>query len=1006
MRSVTVALAGFTIALTAARGERLPVHRYSTADGLPSNWIGKISQDSRGYLWFVTREGLSRYDGYDFVNYTTANGLPRNTITDFLEARDGVYWVATTAGLARFDPQTAGVKKFTPYAPGEPYNPRINAIYQDHKEQLWCGTNDGLFRLRQQDPAGRVWRFEPVELTARKGQVPDHRVTSIFEDSRGDLWVSAIRSLYRLTRNGGVHEYQQGLGIDELWSGVLEDHHGRLWASNGSGLWELAPDGKGDYRLNAVLKPKDRLIIFDMLMDEGGTLWLGTNSGLIACAGANDCKAHGRVYAESNGLTYKDVLSLCVDRAGNLWLGTEGSGAMRIARSGFVTYTGADGLSFETQRHPTLFRDRSGEVHVAFSSLLYSRKGERFIPVLPAIPGTVRFPGWGWHQVVLQDHEGEWWIATGDGLVRFSAVPLDDLSHTPAKAVYTTRNGLRTQEIFRVFEDSRGDVWVACIGPQGVNGLTRWCRRENAFQPQPIHDSTTASAFAEDRDGAVWVGYYDGALVRFHNGKATLYGPADGLPKGGIQALHVDHAGRLWIASMGGGVSRLDHPGEPHPHFARYGLEQGLSSNLIFCMDEDSRGEIYLATGRGLDRIDASGEVKPGTIRHYSEADGLAPGEFRDVLFDHHGVLWCATTQGISHFHPEPEASRQRAPVLIRQVRVRGVPQAFSDLGLSTVPLLTLAPGQNQVQIDFSSMSFAPGEVLRYQYRLDPTDAEWSEPTAQRTVNYSTVPPGRYHFSARLATVPSGAPQSAATLEFEVLAPFWQRWWFRVPAFCAALGLLVWIHHYRTARLLELERIRTRIATDLHDDIGSGLAQIAVLAEASRARTQSYAADLNAALGNIGSVSREMAESLNDIVWSVNPQRDHATDLLQRIRRFASDVLSGSGISFGFRSSIPDGALLPTELRREVYLIFKEAINNLVRHSGSTRAEISIRIANDWLELVVEDNGNGLNEARNWQGHGLRSMSERARRIGGSIEFGPGPDGGLKLTLTAPVGHG
>ena len=993
------------LALGAAQ---LPVRSYSVADGLPSNTIGSITRDGRGYLWFATREGLSRFDGYDFVNYGRANGLPRNAVLDFLATREGTYWAATTVGIAKFDPNAPASGKFKLFAPQDPRARRINVLYQDRQGNVLCGSEYGAFRLRPTDAAGRNWDFEPVSLVLRSGKpsTNDRRVISLFEDSRQNLWIGTMAALYRVAPDGPASEYRLKSQLaDELWNQVLEDRAGRLWAATGTGLWRMDADGRGDYYPVPVLVPKERMIVTSMLEDPQGKLWLATSDGLIKCPHGGESCAGSQVYREANGIAFTDLTSLAADCEGSLWLGTNGGGAMRIARNGLVTYTPADGLDLHKGSQPTLFRDINGRTHVAFQSLVYVRRGERFFQVKPRMPNRTN-NAWGWHQTILQDHNGEWWIPSSFGLFRYPRVPVEALSRTPPKAVYTTRDGLKTNDIFRVWEDGRGGIWVGAIGPAGINGLSRWDRTRRRFEPYPAHDQTAVTAFAEDRAGSIWIGYWDGTLVRYRGGVPSLYQPSDGLAGGGIQALRIDHARRLWIASSGG-VTRVDVSAGDRPRFERFGVDQGLSSSIIFCLEEDRWGRMYLATARGLDRTNAAGEIESGKVRHYTQADGLGRGDLRDILFDNDGVLWCASAFTISRFQPERDAPRPPPVVYIRQVRVRGVPRPLSDLGETYIPKLLFAPSQNQLQIDFSAMAFAPGNVLRYQYRLDPADREWSEPSAQRTVNYSNVASGTYRFRARLAGDESQGANAPAVLEFQVLAPIWARWWFRALAACAVLVLFFWLHRYRTLRLLELERVRTRIATDLHDDIGSGLSQIAVLTEVARARADGYTADLNAALSDISSVARELVESMSDIVWSVNPRRDRSGDLLQRMRRFASDVLSGSNIDFTFRvSAREDKVRIPTEIRREVYLIFKEAVNNLARHSGSTRAVITISIEDGRLELRVEDNGNGLGELCREDGHGLRSMRERASRIGGRIDFDRGDVGGLRVTLRVSMRTG
>jgi hypothetical protein len=506
--------------------------------------------------------------------------------------------------------------------------------------------------------------------------------------------------------------------------------------------------------------------------------------------------------------------------------------------------------------------------------------------------------------------------------------------------------------------------------PLGVNGLSRWDRAANRFQ------------------SFVWVGYYDGALARYRDGRMTLFGPQDGLAVGGIQALHVDHAGRLWIASLGG-LMRVNSPGNERPHFERFGAEQGLASNVILCL---------VATSRGLDLVNADGVIAAGRVRHYTQADGLARGKLRDIVFDREGVLWSATSQGVSLLMPEAQHAPTRQPVLIRGIRIRGVPFALSDLGAAFLPNVTFAPDQNQLQIDFATVAFEPGETPQYQYRLEPADTGWSSPSLDRTVNYSNLAPGKYRFQARLAD----AQSPAAVMKFTVLAPLWQRWWFRSALLCAALGLLYWLHRYRTVRaardgapedancLRSPRRYRLGAFAD-RGAHGSG-------ARAMRsARSGSDAWQYRRVVARVG-------DSMNDIVWSVNPDRDHLRDLLQRMRRFASDVLAGKNIDFSFQAP-PGGEAerIPIDVRREVYLIFKETVNNLARHSSCTRAQIAFLTSDGWLELSVEDNGNGLGDRPREDAHGLRSMSARARRLGGTIEFSHGDSGGLRVALRVPL---
>jgi ligand-binding sensor domain-containing protein len=990
-----------------ASAEQLPIRAYGPADGFPSRVVEAITRDSRGFLWFATREGLAQFDGYEFRTYDKRNGLPRDEVFDFLETRDGVYWAATADGLAKFDPNAPVARKFTVYRPDSPDARRIRVLYEDRSGQIWCGTENGLFRLRRTN-SGQEWQMDPVPLVLDSGKPPiDPRISSILLDSHGNLWLGTIRALYRRSSSGRLSEFQISppIGVDFRWNALFEDSAGRLWAGAGYGLWRILPKGPDEYTLVPVFVPKQRLVISSMLSHPDGGLWLGTSSGLIHWIPSPDgLSGTKRLFNETNGLSHVDIAALATDCEGNLWMGTDGGGAMRLSPHDFVTFTSADGLSIARHGQPTLFRDRSGEVDVALHHVVNVQRGGSFIEYIPAVPIPPNgYPGWGWHQSILRDVAGEWWFATGTGLVRFPDVPVETLARTRPKAVYTDRDGLRTSDIFRIFEDSDAGIWIACIGPLGVNGLSRWDRHTSTLRHFPsAHPNSVASAFAEGHDRTIWIGYYDGALGRYRNGSFTYYTGQDGLADGGIQALHVDRAGRLWIASRRG-LTRVDAPAEEQPRFRRFGTVDGLSSNVMLCIAEDSAGRIYLATGRGIDRIDAGGEITGATVRHYTEANGLTKGDLVDVLVDRHGDLWASSKLGISRLTPEARQTPSAPPVVIRGLRIRGVPYPLSDLGETRVGRLTFASDQNQFEIDFSTLAFAPGVPIKYQYRLDPADRDWTEPSDQRTVTLSTVSPGSYRFSVRFSDGGLGGSGLPAILEFTILAPVWQRWWFRLTMISAMLGIIYWLHHYRTLRVVELERVRTRIASDLHDDIGSGLSQIAVLSEVARAQLDGASAGPKSTLMNIGLVSRELSECMSDIVWSVNPRRDRLSDLTQRMRRFSSDLLSGSNIDLHFLAPLTGEAVpIPAQMRREVFLIFKEAVNNLTRHSGCSRAEIEVSIEDASLKLRVEDNGTGMGD-RCHEGNGLRSMTERARRLGGAIEIGRSAIGGVCIVLRVPV---
>jgi two-component sensor histidine kinase len=446
---------------------------------------------------------------------------------------------------------------------------------------------------------------------------------------------------------------------------------------------------------------------------------------------------------------------------------------------------------------------------------------------------------------------------------------------------------------------------------------------------------------------------------------------------------------------------RYDHPEADRPAFRRYTTANGLSSDVILSLTEDRSGGIYVGNGSGVDRLD----VATGQVKRYTSADGLASGEVQASFRDHDGVLWFGTSAGLSRLVALTDRAPAPLPIAITSLRVGGVRQPGSELGETEISGLRYQANQNDVDVGFAGLAFAPGATLRYQYILEGADSEWSPPSPQRTVNYANLSPGSYRFLVRAINSEGVASERPASIAFVILPPIWLRWWFQLLAAAVAAAMIYWLHHYRVMRLLELERVRTRIATDLHDDIGSSLSQIAILSEVANRQVDRTQSQLAEPLADIAGISRELVDSMSDIVWAIDPERDQLGDLVHRMRRFASDVFSPQDIRLVFQSPADEQDLqMGADLRRQIFLIFKESVHNVLRHSGATEVSIDFRVEHGWLNLKVTDNGRGFDFVPDHDGHGLRSMRERAQSVGGGIEVSSSPQG-TAVALRVPVGR-
>jgi ligand-binding sensor domain-containing protein/signal transduction histidine kinase len=1001
-----------------SQAAKLPLKIYTAADGLAHNSVNGIVRDSRGYLWFCTSEGLSRFDGYEFHSYGRRDGLPHRVVNDVLETRSGELWVATAGGLCRYEPKRSGNQRFRVYPVGnDDRTSRLNVLLEDRLGRIWCGTDAGVFRLERR-PGQTEPHLKSIDLGMTKEVWGEPAVYALLEDPRGDLWIGAGNGLYRQRAAGGVERYTESDGLPQDFITVLlQDQQHHIWAGTRGGLCKLVADpAPGRGLVESVFQEKDGLgsdSIEALHQLADGTLFVGTKMGLSAMRTGQAAGAPlFSTYTAAHGLPASGVLALGEDTAGNLWIGTDGSGAAKLVGNTFLTYTTDDGLAGTTI--DSIFEDTAGRLCVAArqdTANLYVNEfdGRRFWATRVNLPEGVRLLNWGARtQSIAHDGEGNWWIATSDGLLRYSGVTRASGLARPPTARCTERDGLPAGPVVSVFEDSAYNVWLSTTGKQ--NGLARWDPHDRSFhrysEGLPWLQNSGVSLFAQDGSGGLWMGLLrfgtgHAEMARLHGATFELFGGAANAPSGGIRALHLDRQKRLWVGTDQNGLMRFDHPEADRPAFQRYTTADGLSSDLTLSLTEDSSGRIYAGNGSGVDRLDAA----TGQISRYTSADGLAPGEVHVGFRDRSGVLWFGTEGGLSRLLSPPARPPAPQRIAITSLRVRGVRQPASDLGETEISGLRFDSNQNDLEVGFAGLAFAPGETLRYQYMLEGADSGWSPPSLQRSVHYANLSPASYRFLVRAINSEGVATPHPASIGFLILPPVWLRWWFQLLAVAVVAAAVYRLHRYRVARLLELERVRTRIATDLHDDIGSSLSQIAILSEVASRQVDLAHPKLAEPLADIAGISRELVDSMSDIVWAIDPERDHVEDLVHRMRRFASDVLSPRDIRLAFQTPAEEQDLpMGADLRRQIFLIFKEAVHNVLRHSGATEVTVDFRVEHGWLSLRVADNGGGFDFARDHDGHGLRSMRERAREMAGDMEIHSGA-AGTSITLRVPVGR-
>lgn len=988
-----------------AQAEHLPVRTYTVADGLLRDGVSRIRMDSRGFLWFCTVEGLSRFDGESFMNFRVEDGLPDRHANDVLETTSGIYLIATDKGVARLDPKGEPGSQdhplFKTFAPIEPGALSILTLLQDSAGRIWAGTSFGLYRLIEKDSE---FSFERIPIDALS-------VVAIIQDRQGFVWAGGENQrgglLMRIAPDGWVETYSTGNGLPKSQiDALLETSDGRILAGlrpgeKDVGLVQIDHDpAPGQKIVQRSWTVRDGLPTFwvpSLFQSGDGKLWIGTTQGLCLWQDAGNGPVC-RMYTSKNDLCDREITSFVEDKDDNLWIGTA-CGVQRIARYGFTIFGESDHL--DTGFVSSISETRSGQLIVSTlrNRFALSRfEDSTFRTQVLHIPQKV-YLGWGWKQLALQDSTGSWWIPTGNGLYR-----------SPPKTDFERLDNVRLERIdtgavssfFRLFEDSNGDIWVATVGnPSGE--LLRWSRSADKWEDLTdragFSPNTIGTVFVTDKSGNLWIATGsdggDGRLIRYRDGQFTVFTENQGAPLGWTRDAYVDDSGRLWLANTAEGLLRLDDVNSAELKLRKYTYADGLTSSAAYSVSGDAMGRIYVGTGRGIDRF----RPDTGMVKHFTTADGL-PSSYIELAYrDRNDSMWFGTSNGVVHFQPEPDRTRSAPRVLVTGLQTGSRDRRVSLLGETNIGDLDLGSDENQMRVEFIGLGAALGEKLGFEYRLN-NAADW-QPTAERAVNFANLSPGSYEFQVRAVSADK-LVSSPATISFDIAAPIWQRWWFILLASLAVATVVYLFYRSRLQRLLELERVRTRIATDLHDDIGANLTRISILSEVAKQKASNGNGQM---LSSIAEIARESVASMNDIVWAVSPKHDSLSDLVTRMRRHAEEVFTVRDISLKFEVPETDAGLrLGAGVRRDLLLIFKEAVNNAARHSDCSEVHIEITVGRTGFVMYMSDNGRSFDLADiDGDGYGLESMRRRAKALNADLSIASEPGSGTTIRLTVPL---
>lgn len=946
-----------------AFAQRLLLKDYTTADGLPDSRVAPIIQDSKGYLWFGTQAGLTRYDGKEFRWFGGAKEIPGIFGRDIAEDHRGAIWFAYTGfnrgGLLRY--WNGAITNFG-HAEGLPGD-EAGCVVEDAEHTIWAGSSRGLSRIRFTDSARTRWTVDVY---------PDIPAAALFVDSRKRLWIG--------TGNGDLYSYSHGrfrlkfrMGYVRPYA-IYESRNGELWVGGISGAVVVTPNGVEQFGPHDGLPERG---VWSFIEDNQGNFWVGTVEGLYRMHRTPSSTRFAKERSFGDALVY----DMCLDAEGNTWFASDPGLRKLLAADLVVDFPGRTGLA--TPGFGPIAQQPDGTILFGSRNLgVFALKGTLLLygkAVNPRTTFTVL-------DIFPESPERTWFG------MKHQALLLQDGNVTHQFKDYGQTSALSIHCIERLPSDE------ILLGSN--EGLKRLGGGDSLL---PMHhpdlDSLVIFDMArqslktskEQADDTLWLATDRGLRIVGIEGTAIKHARRVSelrLDETIVYVLLMDRQNRLVCGTDGQGVVVYDGA-----RFTRYTRDDGLVGDRVYALAQDSLGQIWIGTSSGLSCFDGQ------SFRNFRHEQGLSEIGLHGLMTDRDGNLWASSFPGISKLRPQRFFKSTRPPpIYILDMQV-------DTLHLGAAPDIQLDPDPAVITFRYAGLSFTDEANVRYKYRLDGFDRDWSVPVTQREVRYTHLGSGRYTFQVIARSADGVWSDSPAMISFSILPPLWARWWFITGGLVIIIGAVYGLYRYRLEKALQLERTRSRIAMDLHDDIGSSLTRISVLSEVARRQIDGDALARAETLARIGESARELIESLGDIVWSVDPKHDALQNVIRRIVEFGQDVCEGKGIVFETDIQATfDQTTLSLEQRRDVYLVFKEAINNMVRHSQATRVRFSVRELESTAILELVDDGVGYQAESESAGHGLVTMQERARRAGAMLTTDSKPGHGTRTTMRIRTG--
>jgi len=948
--------------LAHAQPQNLHFAHLGTELGLSANNITCILRDKQGFMWFGTRDGLNRYDGYDFDVYRNipedTQSLSSNFVTSMIEDRNGDLWVGTWGGgLNRFDRVT---RRFMRYG-GIIHADFINALLEDSQGRIWVGSNDH-----------GAWVYDPRNgrlslITSRVDDVrslSDNDVLTILEDHAHHIWLGTSR--------GGVDRYdpvsrtlvrylhRQGdtasLAANTVTK-IVEDDRQRLWVGTRDGGLDLFDPQHGSFShfKNDPHHPNSLAgnVVLALAEDDQGNLWVGTENGGISILDRDGKSFRTCVHddIDNTSLNNNSIYALYRDPQGNMWAGTADGGINLFNRSA---------NSFVHYKHTSSAQSLANNIVLDIlgdKDFLWIGTDGGGLDKLDQHTGTFthfvhraadsKSLSGNYVLSLCQDAAGNLWAGTwGNGI---SVIGRDGKVIHQYKHDDSDSNSLGGNNVYAITDDGEGTVWVATYG----EGLNQFNTKSGGFRHYKhvasdpnSPGSDRLNTLLSDSNGIIWIGTYDGGLDRLdeYTGifRHFVHEPGkNSLSNNTINYIYADSKHNFWICTSDG-LNLMDRK---TGHFTVYGTKDGLPSSVIFGILEDNDGRLWVSTGNGLSRFDP----RTGQTRNFSVADGLQSNQFKPhaCYKGPDGALYFGGVDGFNKIYPDSMRDYPFDPPLLitgfsifnKEVPI-GDSQHPSPLtsDITMTKAITIPYKSSVISFEFASLNYTVADKKHYAYRLDGFDRDWNDVGTTRTVTYTNLNPGTYTLEVKGLDNSGNWSPTLASLQLTVLPPYWQTWWFRV---LAALGILFVVAAIFRLRLQSVETQKRKLEKEVdHRTLQLALSRD----EERRAREQAEQAS-RAKSEFMANISHELRTPMNAIIGFTDLTL--TTDLHRTQREYLGNVHRSGYNLLGIINDILDYSKIEAGK-----LAIENTAFNLCQLVEETADSLAIKAFEKKLELI------------------------------------------------------